>query len=75
VRVREGETVEAGQVLVVLESMKLFVSLKAEIDGTVTRVECRPNETVAAGRRLVTIEGGAIVAPTMPRVGRSSEEV
>jgi 3-methylcrotonyl-CoA carboxylase alpha subunit len=75
VRVRQGETVEAGQVLVVLESMKLFVSLKAEIDGTVTRVECRPNETVAAGRRLVTIEGGAIVAPTMPRVGRSSEEV
>jgi 3-methylcrotonyl-CoA carboxylase alpha subunit len=75
VRVQEGEAVEAGQVLVVLESMKLFVSLRAEIDGTVARVECRPGETVAAGRRLVTIEGDAPKEPPMPRVGPSSEEV
>jgi biotin carboxyl carrier protein len=59
VRVREGDVVEAGQVLVVLESMKLFVSLRAEIDGSVTRVECRPNETVTAGKRLVMVEGSS----------------
>ena len=75
VRVREGDRVEAGQVLVVLESMKLFVSLEAEIDGTVVRVECRPNETVAAGRRLVTIEDGAPKEPPASRVGQSSEDV
>jgi 3-methylcrotonyl-CoA carboxylase alpha subunit len=71
VRAREGERVEAGQVLVVLESMKLFVPLRAEIGGTVARIECRPGETVAAGRRLVAIETSA--APGMDG-GRSKEE-
>ena len=35
VRVTDGERVEAGQVLVVLEAMKMELSLKAPFDGTV----------------------------------------
>jgi 3-methylcrotonyl-CoA carboxylase alpha subunit len=56
VRVSAGETVDAGQVMVVLESMKLFSSLKAEIAGVVADVSCKPGETVMAGKRLVLIE-------------------
>jgi 3-methylcrotonyl-CoA carboxylase alpha subunit len=56
VRVSAGDTVDAGQVLVVLESMKLFSSLKAEIAGVVADVSCKPGETVMAGKRLVLIE-------------------
>jgi len=56
VRVSAGDVVEAGQVVVVLESMKLFSSLKAEIAGIVADVSCQPGETVMAGKRLVLIE-------------------
>ena len=56
VRVSAGDTVDAGQVIVVLESMKLFSSLKAEIAGVVADVSCKPGETVMAGKRLVLIE-------------------
>jgi 3-methylcrotonyl-CoA carboxylase alpha subunit len=47
--------------MVVLESMKLFSSLKAEVAGVVADVSCKPGETVMAGKRLVLIEpqGGA----------------
>ena len=56
VRVSAGDTVDAGQVVIVLESMKLFSSLKAEIAGVVADVSCQPGETVMAGKRLVLIE-------------------
>ncbi|KUL93960.1 hypothetical protein DK26_19695 [Bosea sp. WAO] len=56
VRVAVGEQVEAGQVVIVLESMKLFTSLSAEIAGTVADIACRTGETVPAGKRLVLIE-------------------
>ena len=56
VRVSAGDAVDAGQIVVVLESMKLFSSLKAEIAGVVADVSCQPGETVMAGKRLVLIE-------------------
>ena len=56
VRVAPGDRVEAGQVVVELESMKLFTSLSASIDGVVADIACRPGETVQAGKRLVLIE-------------------
>lgn len=56
VRVAAGEQVEAGQVVIVLESMKLFTSLSAEIAGTVADIACQTGETVPAGKRLVLIE-------------------
>ena len=51
-----GERVEAGQVVVVLESMKLFGSLTADIAGVVVDVTCQAGEAVPAGRRLILIE-------------------
>lgn len=54
-RVAVGEAVAAGQVVAVLESMKLFTSLTAAIDGRVGDIASRPGETVAAGRVMLEI--------------------
>lgn len=56
IHVREGERVEAGQVVAVLESMKLFMDLKSPAAGTVTRVAAKPGTTAAAGELLIAIE-------------------
>ncbi len=56
VHVREGDSVAAGQVVAVLESMKLFMDLKSPAAGTVTRVAAKPGTTAAAGELLIAIE-------------------
>lgn len=56
VHVVEGDQVEAGQVVAVLESMKLFMELKAPASGTVQRVGAQAGRTIAAGDLLVAIE-------------------
>jgi acetyl/propionyl-CoA carboxylase alpha subunit len=54
--VAEGDAVSAGQVVAVLESMKLFMELKSPATGTVIRLGAKPGATVAAGDLLVAIE-------------------
>ena len=56
VKVAVGDLVEARQVVAVLESMKLFISLEADVGGTVKDVACVAGETVQAGTRLILIE-------------------
>ncbi|WP_439497223.1 biotin carboxylase N-terminal domain-containing protein [Bosea sp. (in: a-proteobacteria)] len=54
-RVGEGDAVEAGQVVAVLESMKLFMELKAPTSGVARTIAIRPGDTVAAGDLLLEI--------------------
>jgi acetyl/propionyl-CoA carboxylase alpha subunit len=56
--ITEGDVVSAGQVVAVLESMKLFMELKAPVSGTVSKVSARAGATVAAGEMLIAIEAG-----------------
>ena len=56
IHVATGDRVEAGQVLAVLESMKLFMELKSPAAGTVSQIGARAGATVAAGDVLVAIE-------------------
>jgi 3-methylcrotonyl-CoA carboxylase alpha subunit len=56
VKVAVVDQVEARQVVAVLESMKLFISLEADVGGTVKDVACVAGETVQAGIRLILIE-------------------
>jgi len=55
VKVSEGDTVEPGQPLVVLEAMKMENELVAERAGTVRSVHVEAGETVDTGAALVEI--------------------
>ena len=55
VRVRPGETVAAGQPVVVLEAMKMELSLPAPYAGTVAEVAITAGEQVALGAPLVVL--------------------
>lgn len=56
VKVEVGAEVEAGQVLVVLEAMKMQNPLCAEAPGRITRVLCKKGAAVAAGALLIEME-------------------
>ena len=55
VDVRAGESVAAGQQLLVIESMKLEHVISAEAAGAVTRVTVGPGDTVYPGDALVFV--------------------
>ena len=57
VLVKEGDIVEAGQTVVVLEAMKMEHPLKAGISGTVTGISCEAGQQVKSKQLLATIEG------------------
>jgi acetyl/propionyl-CoA carboxylase alpha subunit len=54
--VQPGETVAAGQGVIVVEAMKMQNEMKARRAGRVAAVPVREGETVAAGAILATIE-------------------
>ncbi len=55
VQVQPGERVEAGDVLVILESMKMEIPLLAPIAGVVQDVRVQPGSAVRAGQRVVVL--------------------
>ena len=56
VRARLGVRVSAGEVLVVLEAMKMEHSLAAPWDGTVISVAVKPGDRVEEGVELVILD-------------------
>jgi urea carboxylase len=54
---REGQRVTAGEPLVILESMKMEISVAAPADGLISRVVCREGQSVSAGQALVVLDG------------------
>ena len=56
VSVSEGDTVKAGDVLVILESMKMEIPLLAPRAGIVREVRVQPGSPVRAGQRVVVLE-------------------
>jgi biotin carboxyl carrier protein len=56
VNVAVGDTVSPGDVLVVLEAMKMEHAVRSGVAGQVTGVHCAPGDLVQGGVVLVEVE-------------------
>ncbi|WP_028653667.1 acetyl/propionyl/methylcrotonyl-CoA carboxylase subunit alpha [Nocardioides halotolerans] len=56
VAVEQGQQVEAGQPVLVLEAMKMQHTVRAPGPGTVTEIDVKPGAQVAAGEVLAVVE-------------------
>ena len=57
VLVAEGEEVGAGDVVVVIESMKMENEVVCDVNGTVSAVHVEEEQSVSEGDRLVEVRG------------------
>lgn len=58
VLVKEGQQIEAGDVLIILEAMKMETEITAPAGGTVTAVLVSAGDAVAGGQVLVQLGAG-----------------
>jgi oxaloacetate decarboxylase alpha subunit len=56
VQVEQGQSVKAGDVLIILEAMKMETDIKAEHDGTVASLTTKEGASVNVGDVLLTLE-------------------
>lgn len=56
VKVKEGDEVKKGQLVVILEAMKMENSINADRDGKVTAVNVSKGDSVLEGTDLIIIE-------------------
>ena len=56
ISVAEGDTVQVGDTLVIVESMKMEINVTAPLAGTVLRLFCREGSQVAAGQDLLVLQ-------------------
>jgi urea carboxylase len=52
---QEGAHVKAGDPLLIVESMKMEISMNAPCDGTIRKVLCAEGQPVSAGQALVLL--------------------
>lgn len=54
--VSEGESVEAGDTLIIMESMKMEVNVDTLFDGTVAQILCKEEDMVQADQVLIMLD-------------------
>lgn len=54
--VKKGDRVEAGQTVMILESMKMEIAVHAEKAGIVSHLLCQPGSQVKPGQQLIVID-------------------
>ena len=59
VPVEVGDAVDVGDIVVLLESMKMEIPVIAEVPGTVTAVKVAAGDVVQEGDPLVELTGGS----------------
>ena len=52
----EGDELEDGDTLVILESMKMEIPVEAPVAGTVSEVKVEPNDQIQEGDLIAVIE-------------------
>lgn len=57
VLVKAGQKVQAGEVVMILEAMKMETDIKAQQAGTVTQLHVREGDSVAVGDAMLTVAG------------------
>jgi biotin carboxyl carrier protein len=57
VMVKAGATVARGDTLIMLEAMKMELTIRAPRDGAVQAIHCQPGELVQPGVQLITLDG------------------
>ena len=55
VLVEPGQTVRQAEPLLILEAMKMELTVRAPRDGTIESIACEVGELVQPGRQLVTL--------------------
>jgi biotin carboxyl carrier protein len=55
IKVKPGDTVQAGQVLLVMEAMKMENAITASYNGTVTKIYVRDGDSISEGDLLVDV--------------------
>ena len=63
VHVQPGDTVSAGQLLMIVEAMKMEHRITAPHAGVVGEVRARPGDQVSGGDLLAVITAGQVTAP------------
>jgi biotin carboxyl carrier protein len=56
INVAAGAEVKRGDVLLLLEAMKMELPLRAPADGRVTAIQCAPGQLVQPGTTLIELE-------------------
>ena len=56
IEVEVGDTVEAGDAIVIVESMKMEMPVEAEEPGVVREIRCQEGQAVSEGDVLVVLE-------------------
>jgi acetyl-CoA carboxylase biotin carboxyl carrier protein len=56
VEVKVGDTVEEGDTVVILESMKMEMPVEAEDEGTVAEIRCEEGQAVSEGDTLIVLD-------------------
>ena len=56
VNVTEGQPVQAGETVVVVQSMKTEISINADVAGKVSKIHVKKDDEVNIGQVLVEIE-------------------
>ncbi|MCH8500603.1 MAG: sodium-extruding oxaloacetate decarboxylase subunit alpha [Aliidiomarina sp.] len=58
-QVKPGDAVKSGDVVVILEAMKMETEVRADRDGVIVELKAREGDSVISGDILLTIEGNA----------------
>ena len=56
IEVKEGDTFDFGDVVAVLESMKMEINIEADSEGKVSKILVKEGDTVDSGTPLLSYE-------------------